>query len=50
MWNVLSSLPQPLDDLVERAKLPPDRANAALTILELGARARNVGGGQWVRG
>lgn len=50
MWNALSSLPQPLDDLVERAKLPPDRANAALTILELGARARNVGGGQWVRG
>ncbi len=46
---VLTSMPQPIDDLVVRAKLDAAVINATLTILEIQGVAKNVGGGKWVR-
>ncbi len=45
----LTSMPQPIDDLVVRAKLDAAVINATLTILEIQGVAKNVGGGKWVR-
>jgi predicted Rossmann fold nucleotide-binding protein DprA/Smf involved in DNA uptake len=42
-------MPQPIDDLVVRAKLDAAVINATLTILEIQGVAKNVGGGKWVR-
>ena len=47
--KVLSTLPQPVDDVVERSGLPPADVGATLTLLELAGAAKNTGGGQWVR-
>lgn len=49
VWGSLTSLPLQFDDIVAKAKLSTERANAALTILELGGRVRNMGAGQWVK-
>ncbi len=46
----LSGMPQPVDDLVEKTGIDPGRVAAALTMMELGGGARNMGAGQWVRG
>jgi predicted Rossmann fold nucleotide-binding protein DprA/Smf involved in DNA uptake len=45
----LTTMPQPVDDLVVRAKLDAAVLNATLTILEIKGAAKNVGGGKWVR-
>ncbi len=46
---VLTTLPQPVNELVECTGLPPAAVGAALTMLELAGAARNVGAGAWVR-
>lgn len=47
--NVLSTMPQPVDDLVERTKMPPSQISATLTMMELNGAVRNAGNGQWIR-
>lgn len=49
VYGVLSTMPQPIDDLVERTGLPAGQIGVALTMMELADAVRNVGGGQWVR-
>jgi DNA processing protein len=48
--DVLTTMPQAMDDLVGRTKLPVAAVSSALTMMELAGAARNVGGNQWVRG
>ncbi len=50
LYGLLSSMPQPTDDLVAKSKLNPGTVAATLTMLEISGAARNVGGGSWVRG
>lgn len=47
--SALTTMPQPVDDLVVRAKLDAAVLNATLTMLEIKGAAKNVGGGRWVR-
>lgn len=47
--TVLTTMPQAMDALVEKAGLDIGRASAALTMMELMGGAKNVGGGQWVK-
>ncbi|MBI1934480.1 DNA-protecting protein DprA, partial [Candidatus Peregrinibacteria bacterium] len=49
IWEALTSMPQKVDDIVERTALDPAIIGAKLTILELAGVARNTGGGMWVR-
>ncbi len=49
VWNALSSMPSPLDDLIVKAKLDAATVNATLTMLEIKGSAKNVGSGQWVK-
>jgi DNA processing protein len=49
VYDILTSLPQPVDDIVERTGLPPPRVGVALTMMELAGAVRNVGGGRWIR-
>jgi DNA processing protein len=48
LWNVLSSMPQTVDDLLEKSAIETAALNATLTMLELRGVVRNVGNG-WVR-
>ena len=48
--QILTSMPQPMDDLVAKSKLDPAAVSSTLTMMELAGAAKNVGGGQWVRG
>lgn len=48
--KALSSMPAQADELVEKSGLAPSQVNATLLMLELNGAARNLGGGQWVRG
>ncbi len=50
VFEVLTTLPAPLDDLVVRTKLDAAVINATLTVLEIKGAAKNVGQGRWVRG
>ncbi|MBI1813283.1 DNA-protecting protein DprA [Candidatus Peregrinibacteria bacterium] len=50
LLGVLTTMPQRIDELVERSGIPASRINAALTLLELAGVVKNVGGGMWVRG
>lgn len=50
LWTALSSMPQTVDMLVEKTTLPAAQVSVSLTMLELKGAARNVGGGEWVRG
>ena len=45
----LSTMPQSVDDLVQKAGLAAGILSATLTLLELNGAAKNLGGGQWVR-
>ncbi len=45
----LTSLPQSIDDLVEKSELPVASLNATLTLMELKGGAKNVGAGMWVK-
>ncbi len=49
LLTVLSTMPQPVDDLVARSGLPSGMVGATLTVLELNGAVRNLGAGQWVR-
>lgn len=49
IWEALTSMPQKIDDIVERTALDPATIGAKLTVLELSGAARNTGGGMWVR-
>jgi DNA processing protein len=48
VFDALTSLPVPLDDIVVKTKLDAATVNAVLTILELKGAVKNTGGGQWV--
>lgn len=45
----LTSMPQRMDDLLERSALDAATASSTLTMLELAGAARNVGNGEWIR-
>lgn len=47
--SLLTTLPQPIDHLVERSGMPSSIIAGVLTMLELKGVARNVGTAQWVR-
>ncbi len=47
--RALTTMPQSVSDLVEKASLDAAIINAKLTILELHGVAKNAGGGLWVR-
>ncbi|MBI3331431.1 DNA-protecting protein DprA [Candidatus Peregrinibacteria bacterium] len=49
LLNILTSMPQPIDDLLEKTKLDPGTLSSTLTMMELAGAAKNVGGGKWVR-
>jgi predicted Rossmann fold nucleotide-binding protein DprA/Smf involved in DNA uptake len=43
-------MPQRVDDLVHKTGLAAGDIGAALTMMELQGGARNMGGGEWVKG
>ncbi len=45
----LTSMPQTMDNIVEKTGLDPGRIGSALTMIEIAGAAKNLGGGQWVR-
>lgn len=49
IFNVLSTMPQSVDDLVGKADLQAAIVGAKLTMLEIRGVARNIGGGMWVK-
>ncbi len=49
VWQALTTLPQRVDDLVEKTGLSASEIGTVLTLLELSRAAKKVGGG-WVRG
>lgn len=49
LLRTLSTLPQSVDDLVERSGLSLTEVGSTLTMLELAGAAKNTGNGQWVR-
>lgn len=49
IFAALTSMPQKVDDIVERTALDPATIGAKLTVLELAGAVRNVGNGLWVK-
>jgi len=49
VWDVLTSMPMPVDTVAEATGMSVAQVQAVLTILELQNRARRVGGDAWVR-
>lgn len=49
VFDALTSMPQPVDDLVLKAGIEAAAIGATLTMLELQGAVKNVGGGKWVR-
>ncbi len=49
IFTALTTMPQAMDELVEKTGLSSPVISSTLTMLELSSVARNVGGGQWVR-
>lgn len=49
IWQALSSMPQGVDDIMEKSGLQAAAINANLTIMELQGAAENIGSNQWVR-
>ena len=49
VYDVLTSMPQSVDDLVELCGLPSGSIGSTLTILELQSIVKNLGQGQWIR-
>ena len=50
IFTALTSMPQSVEELVEKIDADVGQTNACLTVLEMQGVAKNVGGGQWVRG
>lgn len=48
VYDLLTSMPQSVSDITEKAKIDAAITNAKLTMLELQGRAKNVGNGMWV--
>lgn len=49
IYTNLTTMPQSVSELVEKAQLAAAVINAKLTVLELAGVAKNVGNGMWVR-
>lgn len=49
LLKVLTTMPQPVDDLIAKSKLASSVVSSTLTLLELNGVVRNLGAGQWVR-
>lgn len=49
LWTALTTMPQAVDELVEKSGLSASVAGATLTMMELQGAVQNVGGGMWVR-
>lgn len=49
IYALLTAMPQSVDELVERAGFDASIVGTALTMMELGGAAKNVGSGMWVR-
>ncbi|MCA9370403.1 MAG: DNA-processing protein DprA [Candidatus Peregrinibacteria bacterium] len=49
LYTMLTTMPQSVSDLVERAQLDAAVITAKLTMLELSGAAKNTGNGLWVR-
>lgn len=49
VWDMLTTLPQTVDDLVEKTGLPVGQLGTVLTLLELSQAIKKVAGGGWVR-
>ncbi|MDD5103751.1 MAG: DNA-processing protein DprA [Candidatus Peribacteraceae bacterium] len=49
LLNVLTTMPQTTDDLMERSGLPASQVASALTMMELQGAVGQAGNGQWVR-
>ncbi len=49
LLTMLTTLPQSIDDLVEKTGLTVATLNATLTLMELKGGAKNVGSGMWVK-
>lgn len=49
LFAVLTTMPQTMDDLAERSRLPAARVASALTMMELQGAVKQAGSGQWVR-
>ncbi len=49
LLNVLTTMPQTADDLMERSGLPAAQVASALTMMELAGAVAQAGHGQWVR-
>ncbi|OGJ54160.1 DNA protecting protein DprA [Candidatus Peribacteria bacterium RIFCSPHIGHO2_02_FULL_49_16] len=47
--EVLTTMPQPVDNIALRTVLPSSDVNATLTMLEIAGVVKNTGGGQWVK-
>lgn len=47
--DLLTTMPQPVDDLSERTGLSAGTVGSVLTMLELAGAAKNVGQGMWIR-
>lgn len=47
--GALTTMPQNIDEIVEKTTLSAASLSAILTVLELNGAARNLGAGQWVR-
>lgn len=50
IWSALTSMPQAVDDIMEKTGLAAGEINATLTIMELQGVVEQVGSRQWVRG
>ena len=49
VYDILTSMPKSVTDLVEQTQMDTGKLNAALTMMELTGAVKNVGNGQWVR-
>jgi len=49
VYDVLTGMPKPVDNLAEETALSIGTIAAALTMLELAGHAKNVGSGHWVK-
>lgn len=49
IYNILTTMPQSVDRLIERAERPMAQVSSTLTMLELNGSAKKVDAGEWVR-
>lgn len=49
LWEALTTLPQTVDTLVEKVRMPVSEVGSTLTMMEIGGAVQSVGQGAWVR-